>query len=381
MASAPTPRFRNLSPEAMISVIDNFLGAKDDVDFTEKLAGSNFSATVEPGGGKKYTTKSMKDDPKAPTRGIFPDVEKVLNQLHPDVSSPVTYTFEILKKEKRPDYIDYAMDHDIAAVEFSGKLTPALAAELNAAQSDVYFLTKSDIKKSVGKLIKDDATRARLEAAKAKLESGKISKEDVADVEDTLSDLIDTGMVPSTLGGGRIEGLFGFAGGKGFKIPSKAYAAVQKDQARFYAMTMKGGKMGDRFAAAVESGDPSSDKLIADAVDYLQRLSAGGLPPGFRAFFTPDEAQELLGYYDAMVAGHTKAGKLFASKFFGRIKNKDQWVSSGELKRESRRYRSGLRITETNRPGITVENLRRIVREELEAERTRILVSRVLLRK
>lgn len=369
MASAPTPRFRNLSPEAMISVIDSFLGAREDVDFTEKLAGSNFSVTVEPGGAKSYTTKSMREKPGAPTKGIFPTVEKAIDEVHPEVSAPVTYSFEILRKTKRPDYIDYKITHDIAAVDFSGKLTPDLARKLNDAQSDVYFLTKADIKKSVGKLVKDDATRAKLQTAKAKIESGQITKQEIADVDDTLSDLIDSGAVPSTLGGGRIEGLFGTVGGKGFKIPSKAYADVQKDQSRFYAMMMKGGKLADRFQAAVESGTLSSDKLLSDVVDYLQRLSTGGLPPGFRAFFTPEEAKELLSYYDDMLAGNAKAGKTFGSKFFGRVKNKEQWVSTGELKREARRFSSRV---------MNESYIRSLVREEVKRRRNTDLLREVV---
>lgn len=383
MASTKTPRFNSLDPAGMISVIDNFLGAKEDVDFTEKLAGSSFSATVDPSGEKSYSTKDFKDDPSAPKSGIFPNVEKVLNDLHPKVSSPVTYSFEILKKEKRPDYIDYAIDHDVAAVDLSGKLSAALAAELNAAQSEVNFLTKADIKKSVGKLIKDDETRNALTSLRDKLSAGeKVSKQEIMQVEEILMDLIDSGDVPSTLGGGRIEGLFGSVGGKGFKIPSRAYAAVQKDQARFYAIVRKGGAISKRIVDAAASGDATSDKLVSDVLDYLRRLSAGSMPKGFRSFFSPEEAASLLGEYEEKLkSGDTKAARKFASAFFGRVNDKESWLSTGELKRESLRRRMSDRLTERKDSGMTMSRLRGIIKEEASVLRTAALVRQLLKNK
>lgn len=356
----------------MLEVIDNFLGAKETVDFTEKLAGSNFDATIYPDGQHSYTTKSLGRELPS---GLFPEVERILGAYHPPVTQAVTYNFELLKKSKRPDFIDYRMDHDVTVAEFGGKLTRQVADLLNSEQKEVRFLTRDDIKKSVGNLIKDDTTRQKLNDAKIKIQSGTITKLEILEIDELLMDLIDTGRVPSSISGGRVEGIFGIAGTKGFKIPSKMYSQIQRDQSGFVAVIKSKIPYLARFVNAAELGDLQSDRLVNDVIRYLENLAKGGAPTGFRTYFSPEEARNLLAMVPDMQSGSktaVKTAKTFSSAFFKRVKDKERWVSTGEIQAENFLRKLRQMIVEYSYDQrkiasirISVSHLRRIIKEEL----------------
>jgi hypothetical protein len=319
-----TPRFRDLSPDAAADVVSAFLGKKSSTDFTEKLAGQHMTATRS-SGRWNFSIKSGESG----SGGFFPDVEDALIDFHPKGKSPVTYRFEVVNKYDRPDFIDYKLDRN-TAIEFSGTMTSAVAEKLNSSQSTVKFLTKDDIRKPVSSLVSDPEVKSALRKFVSSVSRGGVpSPEETMQVEEMLMDLVDSGKIPSTLGGGRIEGLFGTAGEKGFKIPSREYADLQRQQAKFYAI-VKGGKVYDaydRFDAAAR--DPRSDRLVKDVLDYIDTLSKGKVGKGFRLFFSPAEARDLKRLAGKYETGKVQAGRDLARTFFARVRDRDSWASSG----------------------------------------------------
>lgn len=336
-----TPRFRDLPPAAAVTVLDAFLGGDSPVEFTEKLAGQNFTVQVSPGGRIRYAIKSHGG--RFGGGGYFPDLEDALEAYHPPVSSPVTYNFEVLKKHRRPDYIDYPLTAPVTAVEFSGAMSPATADDLNSSQRSVKFLTKDDIRKKVDGLIDDPAHLEVLGSLRDRLKlGGVVRKADMQAAETILMDLVDSGKVPSTLGSKRMEGLFGHSPGTGgFKVPSKKYTDLQVKQAGFYAI-VRGHHQREaaaRFPAVV--ADPSSDKMVSNVLDYVDYIASGGPGPGFKVFLTTGEARQLKAFADAYRSGDASAGLKLGRQFFDRVASKESWVSSSEVS-EGLRKTSGI---------------------------------------
>jgi hypothetical protein len=321
----PTPRFRDLSPAAAASVVSAFLGGESSAEFTEKLAGQHLTATSKTGGRWHFSIKTGESG----SGGFFPEVEYALNKFHPKSNVPLTYQFEIVNRRDRPDYIDYDLKSD-AAVEYTGVMTPDVAATLNAKQKSVKFLTKSDISKPVGSLAGDPETKTALKkfVSDAK-KATKMPKARMLEIESLLMDLIDKGKIPSSLGGPRIEGLFGTSEGTGFKIPSKAYSELQLQQARFYAIvrSYKVRETLKRFKDAVKN--PEGDRVVSDVLDYIDKLAAGGPGPGFRVFFSPEEARRLQPLSTKYREGNAQSGVRLAQTLFDRITDRVSWASSG----------------------------------------------------
>lgn len=319
----PTPRFRDLSPQGAAAVVAAFLGQESEARFTEKLAGQHLTAVAKPGGKFLY---GIKTESGMSSGGYFPDLEDVLRTKHPPVKKQVTYQFEVLRKENRPDYIDYPLA-STTAVEYSGAMSKATAAKLNAGQKRVRFMTKDSIEKSVADIVGED-DRFILERFLAAIRSGKkVPKSMFLDVEEVLMDLLDRGKTPSSIGGPRIEGLFGDVEG-GFKIPSRAYADLQVKQAKFYAVVRSGGEYAvpGRFAAATK--DPSADGLVSDVLKYVDEMATKGPGPGFKVFFDRPTARALKSLADKYRAGDASAGRRLAQDFFRRVGDKRTWVSS-----------------------------------------------------
>lgn len=347
-----TPRFRDLTPLEAAAVVDAFLGNADGVEFTEKFAGQHLTAEVSPDGTVQYAVKSYG---KLGRGGYFPPIENALENHHPAVSSPVTYSFEVLRKGKRPDFIDYPLKSDFTAVEYTGKMTPDVADSLNGGQDAVRFMTKSDIRKDVSGVVTDPATRSRLQDFKAAAEAGRPSPQHTAEIEGILMDLVDSGRVPSSLGGRSMEGLFGTASGRGFKVPSKAYADLQRDQAKFYAV-VKSRRVRDavnRFSTS--ASDPSSDRLVTDLLTHVDKMSSTRVPPGFRTFFTREEYGALKKMADEYRAGSAPAGRNLATTFFRRVQDKEKWATSDV--QETRR------INDSNRQLSHKSRFVRLIRE------------------
>lgn len=325
----PTPRFENLTPEESIAVLDAFLGRDSSAQFTEKLAGQHITARVSPPRKVAYAIKSHGG--RFGGSGYFPDVESALEQYHPTVSAPVVYNFEVIRTSRRPDYIDYPVKK-LTAIEYTGILTKETADLLNSSQKRVSFLTKDDIKRDVRSLVTDPAQRSKLEDVRQRLSAGEpVSTAQKREIAAILEDLVDAGKVPSSLGGPRIEGLFGQVGPSGFKIPSKSYADIQRRQAKFYAASKKRDsyKYPSRFANAVS--DPASDGLVSDVLEYIDYMASGGPGPGFRVFFSALEAKDLKRLSDAYRSGDASAGSQLAREFFDRISDRDSWAASGNV--------------------------------------------------
>ena len=320
----PTPRFRDLSPEAQASVVGAFLGGDSAAEFTEKLAGQHFTAIVRPDGEVEYSIKTGSRG----QGGYFPGVESALENFHPKVKKTVAYQFEILKKSKRPDYIDYPLKSDVTAVEYSGAMTPEIASVLNRSQTDVLFKTKESIKMNVSGVIEDPAVKKKLSGFMRKASSGKASKDDALAAEALPMDRGDGGKFPSSLGGPRLEGLFGTVSGRGFKIPSKTYSDLQTRQAKFYAVVRSGKAAAAvaRFSAAVE--DPEADRLVSDVLDYVDHMSSTKVAQGYKVFFAPEEMGDLKSLADEYRKGSLQAGKKLARSFFQRVADRSSWVSS-----------------------------------------------------
>ena len=309
----PTPRFRDLDPQQSLEVIDAFLGADSKVSFTEKLAGQNLVAIVTPTGDVLTTSKSV----GRIASGMFPEVTGPLEKFHPPVETNTKYTFEIIRSAKRPDFIDYKIDTPYVAVEFSGAMTKDVEQQLNSRQKDVKFYTSDDIKKSV-KGVLGPEQKTYLQFIRDKIAVGaKLTPQEKSETEDVLMSALDSGAFPSSIGGQRIEGLFGTTASGGFKIPSKKYAEIQRMQAGLYGAVKNEGKK--EFSLRFQE-EKAGDRLVADVLKYLEKVAGTQQTPGFRFFFSPVEAKELL-------SGDIKE---LGKKFYDRVKSKD-WVSSQQV--------------------------------------------------
>lgn len=320
----PTPLFSDLSDADAVAVVEEFLGRTSGIEFTEKLAGQHITAESKDGSDWIYSTKSGSRG----RGGYFPNVERALAHAHPRSKKPIKYEFEVIRQHRRPDFIAYDLKNDIAA-EYSGAMTPAIAELLNAEQDEVTFMTRADIRKQVGNFKIDTATRRSLEAFVAAAKTGNVTKSQKKSAEESLMRLIDAGIGTSVAGGKRIEGLFGMSAAGGFKIPSRAYAEVQLAQSKFYALARRIGAEGlaRRFSAA--AGDPTTDKVVQDVIDYVELVATRGVPAGFRMFFDVSTARNLKRLLDNYVAGDIQAGRRAAAIFMQRVSDKSGWVSSG----------------------------------------------------
>ena len=289
----PTPRFSDLSSSDALQVIDAFLGKETLAEFTEKIAGQNLVVLVRP---NEVITTSKKHGDK-PIR-IFSEVREAIEAFHPKVSDEVRYTFEVLKKE-RPDFVDYVLSDAVYVIDIGGNLSSQIAESLNSSQDKVKFVTKNSITRPVAGAA-DDAQTETLQSFRSKLMSGqKISKQETAQIESVLSNLLDQGAFPSVFGGGRIEGLFGAVKGSKFKIPSKKYSDIQRLHSGLYASVLRSNKRD--FVARFSSAD-ASDKLVSDVRNYLEKVATTSLEPGFRTFFKPSEAKQLASLTNAQLA-------------------------------------------------------------------------------
>jgi hypothetical protein len=313
----PTPRFKDLRPGEAIVVIDSFLGNQSIASFTEKLAGQNLLVEIYPDGKVIFTTKRL----KGVEVNIFPKVKEVLNSFHPQVTSVTRYEFEVLKKSGRPDYIDYILPANLTVVEFSGNLTQEVAQRINSSQKDVIFYDSSFIKKPISVALSQNQ-RIFLEDVRTKLKDRSITKQELQQVDELLSTVLDEGGYTSSFGG-RLEGLVGDVGGKKFKIPSKKYTDVQKLHSGLYGAVLKTRKKDfvSRFQSASTEGE---DRLVDDTRKYLEKISTGSIDPGFRIFFSPSEAKKMLSLPNEQL------GQIV----YNRISSKN-WVSTSDIKSES----------------------------------------------
>lgn len=325
----PTRRFSDLSQQEQIDVIDEFLGSSKGVEFTEKLAGQHMSVVVHPDGVVEYLGKGG-----SRSGGEFSPILTVLRRFHPPVLSSVAYEFEVLKKDVRPDFIHYPLKKDFTVVDLSGEMEDDVAREMSSQQPRVEFVPKSAIRKSVAPTLKDPGARKTLTDYRDALEAGRRrTKSDAQHIESLLMDLIDRGVVPSTLGSSAIEGLFGTTSGGGFKIPTASYAEIQRDQSKFFAVarSVPMDTIKRRFAAAVDN--PMADRMVSDVIKYIEKMSTKEPSRGFRTYFSKQEILDLKNLADVYASGDAGAGEELAELFFDRVKDRGSWVATESVDR------------------------------------------------
>ena len=315
-----TLRFKDLKPKEAIQVIDSFIGNESIANFTEKLAGQNFIVTIKPDGNVSTTSKKL----KGVEANIFPHLREIIKLFHPKVTSEIEYTFEVLKKQGRPDYIDYVLQRDFTLIEFSGNLTQSVTDILNSSQEKAIFYTKQSIKKSISSTASPEH-KDYLEKIKDRLLSGeRLNKSEMEKVDIVLSTILDQGGYISSFGG-RIEGLFGDVGGTKFKVPSKRYSEIQKLHSGIYGSILKTPKR--NFVARFVAADTQNgvDRLVDDTRKYLEKISTESIEPGFRIFFKPSEARRLL----------TLSNKELAEQVYDRVSSRN-WVKTSDITSESK---------------------------------------------
>jgi hypothetical protein len=324
LEEAATPRIINLKQHDIISLIDLILGKDSILDVSEKLAGQNLSVKVE--NGKVYI--KFKQMPKF-VKGYKPYTTLFSG------GSDGEYTFEMIRPDKRPDYVDYLTDNTIL-IDFSGNLTSDEAEKLST--DDYTFMTKDQIRRNQFDIT--DEQRQELLSLRARAE-GRLKRDDKQDIAERIKAIILSPNVQSVLGGG-VEGLYVTGGDKEFKIPNPLYQNLQRLQAGIYAVWS--GKSGiplknrtmekdgetvivkhgvkERFIAD-KSGkkEGEGDNIVNDVRNFLS-FAQKDIPVGYRMFVSPEEAMLLLD--KIQTEDGRKEVYVFLNK---RIKNKKDWYS------------------------------------------------------
>lgn len=319
-----TPRVSDLSQEDIILVIEDILGREPLATYTEKLAGQNLTVYVE--NGEVYG--QFKDHPKSSWSDIGDVASTIREFLSIAKIDNVTFGFEILRPENRPDYLDYAIGDTTIAVEFTGALTNEMAKVLNREQSELKFLTQSDLVKRPRPLSQE--THSLMSRHLDSLvTTQKVKKEKKEEIEkDISSALIE--IFGESIFGGPPEGVFVTGVSKSFKIPEKNYADLQRLSAPIYAVFSAKSKIpasviADRFQKIASGSDPSGDGIWRDLSKYFKAASVGFLP-GYKTFFSKNEASDLLRVMERIVEGDVNAVTSLLRTVRSRIGNRREWV-------------------------------------------------------
>ena len=328
-----TARIPDLTKDDILSVLSDILGSEPLVTYTEKLAGQFLEVLIENGEVLgRFKDASDKGLPASPNFDIA-GVAKAIKASPLAESMNIKFQFEVLKPDARPDYLDYAIGDQVMAVEFTGRMTPQMARALNDSQQAVRFLSQADITKRPRPLSPE--LRARVEEAYNSVAgSAKITKDEKQRVEELISESL-VEIFGESIFGGPPEGIFVTGASKPFKIPERNYANIQRIHVPIYAVfASKSSYTPDviKSRIAAIAGNPelaSSDRIISDVRRYLQAASTGFSQRGFRTFFTPQEATDLLDMLDSIEAGNVQLADKFYSTIRRRINDKRSWVSTG----------------------------------------------------
>jgi hypothetical protein len=150
--------------------------------------------------------------------------------------------------------------------------------------------------------------------------------------KESIESLISKALVEifgESLLGGSPEGIFASSPSKSFKIPEHNYANIQRLQAPLYAVFSDKSKYTPlELETRLESfaGNPD-DRMAKQIKDYLATASKG-FPPGFRTFFSPEEASKLLIDFEELISGDVSKSKQILSQLKRRIGNKHLWIST-----------------------------------------------------
>lgn len=328
-----TARIPDLTKDDILNVLSDILGSEPLMNYTEKLAGQFLEVIIEDG----QVLGRFKD---ASDKGLAPspnfDISGVAKAIR---NSPVSATlntkfqFEVIKPDDRPDYIDYAIGEIPIAVEFTGRLTPDTTRQLNDAQQSVRFLCQADITKRPRQLSPE--LRSQVQSAYDRVANApKLTKAEKSEIEVLISDsLVD--IFGESVFGGPPEGIFALGASKPFKIPEANYASIQRIQVPLYAtFSNKSSYTADQLKSRIAAiaGNPDlaqSDRMISDVKKYLTAASAGFPQRGYRTFFSPQEATDLLAMLEQIIAGNVQLADRFYTLVRRRVNDKKSWVSTG----------------------------------------------------
>jgi hypothetical protein len=330
MLESKTPRILDLTRQDILSVLSDILNSTSFSTYTEKLSGQFFKIIVK----DKTLYGKYKEEPYVSKRNDLGGVLKafVNSRIYHELND-TTFTFEVLKPENRPDYIDYIIGDQVIAIEFSGNLTKEIASKINNRQKNVKFLTVQDIIKKPRPLSPD--LRKKIEDIYSFVESNKtITKSNKQKIEEAISEsLIE--IFGDSIFGGPIEGVFVTNTEKSFKIPEKNYSNIQLLQAPIYAVfskksTYTSEQLINRFENI--AGHPElaeKDKIILDVRKYLEAAKRKFSQKGFRTFFTPEEASELLTMLDSLIKGDSSLAYELYNSIRKRVNDRSGWISTG----------------------------------------------------
>ena len=328
-----TPRILDLDKPDIVQLLSDILGSAPLIQYTEKFAGQNFELTIKNG----RTSGRFKDDIAA---GYTPRDTSDLGGVARSIRSTglhekvdVVYTFEVVKPDTRPDYIDYALGSKTLAVEYSGVMKPEIAKFLNSKQPYVRFLCREDLVRKPKPLSPE--LRQKIQATHDKVTSlSRLTPIDKKEIEKLISQSLIQIFGESLLGGPP-EAVFATGGEKTFKIPEFNYAEIQRIQAPIYATFSKSKsrysslELLRRIEAIAENSELlTSDKMIAGIAGYLKLAEKGMSSKGFRTFFSKSEAKSLLQMLNKISAGDKSQAYKFFSTIQDRINDRREWVST-----------------------------------------------------
>lgn len=326
--SKSTPRIRNISQDQILELVDSLLGSASNLIFTEKLAGSHLDVLVTSTGeilSRSKAGRSAGADYGPPRALTF--VTNALEQAHPPVSNDVNYLFEVIKPEKRPDYIEYFIGDTPVVIEYSGAMTRETKEQLNTTQSDVKFFNRDDIVRARRGLPPE--IEERLRDIRDTLENEKLSVARKKEIELEIMSFI-TGIFGDSILGGRIEGLMVRTGEKMYKIPTKEYADSQLIQAGLYAIfsgrtKIKKSEIKSRILnLATDPSALQSDRIIKDIKRYADAVSAG-LPRGIRSFTSPEDAGKINDLLELAASGDQSAALQVYNVLNRKINDVSSW--------------------------------------------------------
>lgn len=323
-----TARIFNLDQKDILQLLDDILSGQPVLSYTEKLAGTFFEVMIQDGrvqGRYKDTMVAGRGFGGSDESGVA----SIIQRTGVFDGQDAMFQFEVINPSKLSDYIDYALGDKTLAVEVTGKMTSEQARRLNDSQDSIRFMSQPDIVKRPKPL--SPKLRAYVQEIRDRVASSpRLSVDEKKKIERVVSSSLVEIFGDSVLGG-RIEGLFITGGGKPFKIPEKGFADIQRLQAPMYAVFS--GRSGiytsdviDRLRQA--AGDPakaSSDRMVTDIRNYLEAAAKGMGEAGFRTFFSPDEAQNLLAQFNSILAGEDDP-RTFVRQMADRIGRKRSWV-------------------------------------------------------
>ena len=322
---ARTKQPGDLSQAELTSLIQYVLDGSGIFDFTEKFAGSHAEILQRASSGE-FASKSKSGRAAGTGWNIPAGKAKQISDQMAVLSPPAAarrFAFEFIDAVDRPDYINYLIGDQPAAIEYTGELTKEEAGELNSEQSVVKFISVDDIRHDDFNFTPENTSE--LNDFATQLDSGKLKRPELRDIGSQVSAIIARA-IPQSLLGGPIEGLIVNTPDRMFKIPNPQYADVQRLQSPLYAMfSGRGGTSKREIKSRIISAD-ADDRLLQDLKKYLEAIS--GLPSGFRTFFTPSEGEGLLSLIDSAQGGDTSAGKSLYVQLNRRINDKNLWINT-----------------------------------------------------